>query len=184
MVCKVVVQYVDAQARFTFCIATNCNLPSFCCQRHNYLFPSEKGVFTVYSVMICAWKNIVWQLFQAIQLIQISSNYVEVNIGKTRCVPKSVRPLEFDSCCRQRSISQTSLWPRHWLTTHSESIVRVHVESRKCPWSGWPWVFGSLICNFEKTVTSQVWRVVSRVRTFKLRRKRCHCRRGHCQALR
>ena len=31
---------------------------------------------------------IVWQLFQAIQIIQISSNYVEFNMGKTRCVLK------------------------------------------------------------------------------------------------
>ena len=83
-------------------------------------FYAEKGVFTAYSGMICAWKIIVWQIFQAIQILQISSTYVEFNMNKTICVLKSVRPLEFDSWCmwRQCSISQRS-----------------------------PWIFGSLICN-------------------------------------
>ena len=139
----------SALQQIVICRASVTNVTTIC-------FLAENCVFAAYSEWYASGKNIVWQLFQAIQSIQIA---VEFTSGKTRCVLKSVRPLEFDSCCmwRQRSISQTILWPRHWLSTYSESIVRVHVESRKCPWSGWPCVFGSLICNLKKQlpVTSE-----------------------------
>ena len=59
-------------------------------------FHADKDVFAVYSGMICAWKN---YCLAAISSNSTNSNYVEFNIGKTRCVLKSICPLESDSCC-------------------------------------------------------------------------------------
>ena len=70
----------SALQQIVICRASVTNVTTIC-------FLAENCVFAAYSEWYASGKNIVWQLFQAIQSIQIA---VEFTSGKTRCVLKSV----------------------------------------------------------------------------------------------
>ena len=174
MVCKIVVQYVDAQARSTFRIATNCNLPSFCYQRHNYLFPCRKLCICSLFWMICVWKKYC--------LAAISSNSINSNRGWVH--------QRYNKMCAKIS-SSTWVWQLLYVeaavhfSDHplAQALAQHLLGKHRSGSRGKPqmplkrlalclWIIN---LQFKKTVASHEWRVLRPRHWLKLRRKRCHC---------